>query len=67
MIKKISNEFWYSTITSKCYLSAELAEKAETCVYADVLNNAYLSVTGLLIILIFVRCIKKIAVRMTDL
>lgn len=41
MIKKMSNELWYSTITSKCYLSAELAEKAETCVYADVLNNAY--------------------------
>lgn len=41
MIKKISNKFWYSTITSKFYLSAELAEKAETCVYADVLNNAY--------------------------
>lgn len=41
MIKQISNELWYSTITSKCYLSAELAEKAETCVYADVLNNAY--------------------------
>ena len=41
MIKKISNELWYSTITSKCYLSAELAEKAESCVYADVLTSAY--------------------------
>lgn len=41
MIKKMSNELWYSTITSKGYPTAELAEEAETRVYAGVLNRAY--------------------------
>lgn len=41
MIKKLSNELWYSTITSKCYPTAELANEAEEHVYADVLDHAY--------------------------
>ncbi len=41
MIKKLSNELWYSTITSKCYPTAGLAEAAEEHVYSDVLNRAY--------------------------